>query len=161
MEFHKGDPVVHWMHGLGRVVRLEKREVAGTVSLYYAVQVRDITVWVPADDKLENRLRSPLSEGEFKKLIAILSAPGKPLPSDNRERRMHIQQLLKDGQAETLCRAIRDLSAAQRGKSLNEYDQSLMKRMQNVLLGEWGLALSVSPEHAALELNRLLGASSG
>jgi RNA polymerase-interacting CarD/CdnL/TRCF family regulator len=160
MEFRVGDPVVHWMYGLGQVVRLEKKDVSGTISLYYAVQVRGLTVWVPADDKVGHRLRMPLSESAFKKLIAILSRPSEPLPDDSRERRLHIQELLKDGRAETLCRAIRDLAAAQRGKTMNEYDQSLMRRMQTVLLGEWGLVLSISPENAALELNRLLGSPS-
>ena len=156
MKFDIGDPVVHWMYGLGRVIQLEERTVSDVKVLYYAVQIGDMTVWVPADNKLESRLRPPLPETKFKKLLAILSSPSEPLPVDGRERRLLIQELLKDGQVETLCRAIRDLSAIQQDKPLNEYDQSLMKRMQALLIGEWGLVLSVSPENAARELHRLL-----
>ncbi len=161
MKFDIGDPVVHWMYGLGHVLKLEERTVSDVKVLYYAVQIGDMTVWVPADDNLESRLRPPLPQTKFRKLLAILSSPSEPLPVDGRERRLLIQELLKDGQAETLCRAIRDLSAIQKTKPWNEYDQSLMKRMQGLLIGEWGLVLSVSPENAAHELNRLLTSARG
>lgn len=161
MEFQIGDPVVHWTYGLGKIIRLENRDVSGATVLYYAVKIGDMTIWVPADKNLESRLRSPASETGFKKLIAILSSPSEPLPEDGRERRLYIQQLLKDGRAETLCRAIRDLAALQHVKPLNEYDQALMKRMQTMLVGEWGFVLSISSENATRELNRLLTSSSG
>ena len=29
MNFHEGDPVMHWTYGLGKVVRLEERALSG------------------------------------------------------------------------------------------------------------------------------------
>lgn len=156
MEFHIGDPVVHWTYGLGQIIRLEERTVSDVKMLYYAVQVGDMTVWVPADNKLETRLRPPTPEKGFKRLLAILSSPSEPLPEDGRERRLRILELLKDGRAETLCRAIRDLAAIQQVKNLNDYDQALMKRLQAMLIGEWGFVMSVPAEHALRELHRIL-----
>ncbi len=160
MKFSKGDSVVHWNYGIGQVIRLEERIVSGVNVLYYAVQVGDMTVWVPADDKLDSRLRQPTPGKMFKQMLAILSSPSEPLPTDSVERRRHIHEMLKDGRVETLCRAIRDLSAAQHIKPLNEYDKSLMKHMQLLLIGEWGLVLSIPRENAERELNHLLMASS-
>jgi len=159
MKFGIGDSVVHWNYGIGQVIQLEERTVSDRKIMYYAVQVGDMTVWVPADDKLETRLRQPTPEKIFKKMLAILSSPSEPLPEDGWDRRRYIQELLKDGRVETLCRAIRDLSAIQRIKPLNDYDKSLMKHMQVVLLGEWGLVLSITPESAERELNHLLTAT--
>jgi RNA polymerase-interacting CarD/CdnL/TRCF family regulator len=156
MNFRIGDPVVHWTYGIGQVIRREERAVSGVKTLYYAVKAGDLTIWVPADDKLEIRLRPPTPQNRFKHLLTILSSPGEPLPDDSRERRLRILELLKDGRAETLCRAIRDLSAFQHVRPLNDYDQSLMKRLQATLIGEWGFVLSVTPEHAAQEMHRLL-----
>lgn len=156
MDFHAGDPVMHWTYGFGQVVRLEERDLSGANILYYAVQIKDMTVWVPADGKLESRLRPPTSQSEFKKLAGILSGPGKPLPEDRQERRTHLLDLLKDGRAESLCKIIRDLSASQKIKSLNDNDQMLLKQVKNALLGEWGFALSITPAQAELELHRLL-----
>ncbi len=153
MNFHEGDTVMHWTYGLGQIVRLEERAVSGPKTLYYAVQVGDMTVWVPADEKLGSRLRSPTSESGFKKLLAILSGPGEPLPDDRNERKAHLLELLRAGNAESLCKIIRDLSASAKK---NDNDLSLLKQAQNTLLGEWGFVLSITHAQAALEMHRLL-----
>src|SRR6266511_2510369 len=59
MNLHKGDTVMHWAHGIGQIVNLEERALSGSKAIYYVVQVRDMTVWVPADSKVESRLRPP------------------------------------------------------------------------------------------------------
>lgn len=160
MDFHAGDPVMHWTYGLGQVVRLEERTLSGLKALYYAVQLHDLTVWVPADGKLGSRLRPPTSESGFKQLLALLSGPGEPLPDDRHERKIRLMGLLKDGRAESLCRVIRDLSAYRQARSLNDNDQALLKLSQNALLGEWGFVLSITQAQAETELQRLLATAS-
>ena len=156
MDLQIGDPVVHWTYGLGQVVGLEERELSGQKALYYVVKVRDMTVWVPADDNLEKRLRRPTPATGFEQLFAILSGSGEPLPEDRQERKLRLVEQLRDGRAESLCRVIRDLFAFRRGKSLNENDQLLLKRAQNALLGEWGFSLSIPAVQAESDLYRLL-----
>jgi RNA polymerase-interacting CarD/CdnL/TRCF family regulator len=156
MNFREGDPVMHWTYGFGEVLRLEEREISGQTTLYYAVQVRDMTVWVPADDNLKSRLRPPTPQARFKRLLAILSGPAEPLPEDRQERKLRLLELLNDGSTESLCQVIRDLFAYRRGKALNDNDQALLKRSQSALLGEWGFVLSVTQAQADLEMNRLL-----
>ena len=156
MEFHEGDTVMHWTYGLGQILRLEEQALSGTKNLYYAVKVGDLTIWGPADSKLDSRLRSPTSQSGFKKLLAILSGPGEPLPDDRNERRLRLLELLKDGRAESLCRIIRDLSAHQKTRSLNDSDQMLLKQSRTTLLGEWGFVLSITQAQAEFDLHRLL-----
>ena len=59
MNFYKGDMVMHWSHGIGQIVNLEERALAGSKTIYYVVQMQDMTVWVPADSKVGSRLRPP------------------------------------------------------------------------------------------------------
>src|SRR5688500_18292555 len=87
MNIREGDSVMHWTHGLGKVVRLEERALSGQVIMYYAIQIGDMTVWVPADDMLESRLRLPTRKADFKRMLGTLSKPGEPLPEDRRERK--------------------------------------------------------------------------
>ena len=82
MTFNVGDPVMHWTYGLGHIIGLEERALSGQKALYYAVKVRDMTVWVPDDDGIGRRLRPPTTKNGFKRLLAILSAPAEPLPDD-------------------------------------------------------------------------------
>jgi RNA polymerase-interacting CarD/CdnL/TRCF family regulator len=156
MEFHAGDTVMHWTYGLGQIVRREERVLSGSKILYYAVQIQDMTVWVPMDDQLESRLRTPTPESGFKRMLAILSGPGNPLPEDRLERRSRLLVLLKDGRAESLCQIIRDLSAYQKTHRLNDNDKMLLKQSRNALVGEWEFVLSVSHAQAEFELYRLL-----
>lgn len=156
MNFSDNEVVMHWAYGLGRIVHLEERDLFGSKSLYYAVQIGELTVWVPADDDLDTRLRPPMNESEFKRLLPILSSPGEALPDDRNERRLHLKKLLKDGRAETLFRIVRDLSAYQNVKPLNDNDQSLLKQVRAVLLGEWSFALSLTPLQAEREMRQLL-----
>ena len=158
MNFYKGDMVMHWTHGIGQIVNLEERALAGSKAIYYVVQVRDMTVWVPADSKVGTRLRAPTSKSRFERLLAILSSPSETLPEDRLERKNHLLELLQDGRPESLCQVIRDLSAYQKqlGKPMNENDQMILKQSRNTLLGEWGFVLSMTHAQAEIEMFRLL-----
>lgn len=156
MNFQRGDTVMHWTYGLGQIIQLEERDLSGVKTLYYAVQIRDMTVWVPSDGELEHRLRRPISESGFNELFAILSNPGEPLPDDRQQRRTRLLELLKDGCAQSLCRIISDLNAYRKIRPLNESDQSILKQSRNALLGEWEFVLSVTPAQAEHELHHWL-----
>jgi hypothetical protein len=106
----------------------------GAEAFYYAVQVRDMTIWVPADNKLKSRLQAPASEIKFKQLLNILSGPGELLPNDHHERKAHLLEL---GRTESLCHTI------QKTRSLNNSDDALLKHSRNILLGEWEFVISV------------------
>jgi len=158
MNFHKGDMVMHWTHGIGQIVNLEERALSGLKTIYYVVQLRDMTVWVPADSKVGSRLRPPTSKLRFQRLLAILSSPSEPLPEDRLERKTHLLELLKGGRLESLCEVIRDLSAYQKQQTrpMNDNDQMILKQSRNTLLGEWAFVLSITHAQAEHELYRLL-----
>jgi len=156
MDFQLGDPVIHWTYGLGKVVRIEERKFSGEKTLYYVVQIRDLTVWVPADAQLMSRLRSPTTKRGFSKLFTILSEPGESLSDDRLERKTQLVEVLKGGRAESVCRVIRDLSFYQHRKPLNENDKLVLKQALDLLLSEWGFSLSVPLAQAQVELNGLL-----
>src|SRR5688500_5962344 len=128
MNIHEGDSVMHWTHGLGTVVQLEERALSGQSILYYAIQIGNMTVWVPADDMLETRLRLPTHAAEFKRLIGTLSHPGEPLLQDRRERKTLLMEWLKDGRTVSLFRVVRSLSTDQQAHSLNLDEETLLNR---------------------------------
>jgi RNA polymerase-interacting CarD/CdnL/TRCF family regulator len=156
MDYKIGDTVVHCMYGLGRVIRLEEQTFSGEKMLYYVVQVRDMTVWVPANAQVMSRLRTPTPRGEFPKLFSILNEPGGTLPVDRLERRTHLLEELNDGKAESCCRVVRDLSFLQHIKPLNDNDRLILKQASDTLLGEWEFSLSVPLALAQARLHDLL-----
>jgi RNA polymerase-interacting CarD/CdnL/TRCF family regulator len=156
MNFRVGDSVVHCTYGLGKIIQMEERALYGPVMWYYAVQIDDMIVWVPSDDKLDTRLRRPTRSAEFSRLLDILSGPGDQLPVDRHERKLLLTGWLKDGRAESLCRVIRSLANFRQARSLNDYDQVLMKRAQRALIGEWVYSRSIPMAQAEQELFHLL-----
>jgi len=156
MDFNTGDRVMHTTHGLGRVLGIEERTLNDNTAVYYMIQVADLTIWVPADENLKNRLRLPTSEVGLRKSLSILSSPAEKLPDDRRQRNLQLQEMLKDGRFESLCKVIRDLTAYRKNHAWNDYDSALMKRSINKLVGEWSASLSIAPNDAERELHHLL-----
>ena len=156
MNFQTGDRVMHATYGLGHVQAIEKHTVNETTGMYYMIQTADLTIWVPADGTMKNRLRYPTTATRFKKMLALLSSPAESLPGDRRQRYVLLLALLNDGGIEPLCKVIRDLTAHRRANSWNEYDNALMKRASKALIGEWSASLSITPREAEMEYHRLL-----
>lgn len=156
MEYHVGDPVVHWTYGLGKVGGVETRTLAGQKARYYVVEISDLTVWVPVDDKVKNRLRRPTSRAGFRRLFKILSESGKSLSDDRFERKQQLNRKLQDGTIESICMVIRDLASFQHRKGLNDDDKVILQRASTSLLGEWVYSFSVPLSQAEQELNGLL-----
>jgi CarD family transcriptional regulator len=155
--FHVGETVVHWVYGLGEIVELDEKKLQGKSKQYYVVQIRDLTLWVPAGEAGETCLRYPTPAGDFDALFAILQEPGEPLSENRLLRKTQLTDLLRDGKLASICRAVRDLTSQGRQKKLNENDNQVLERARNLLLTEWAVSLSVPLEQAREKLDHLLG----
>jgi RNA polymerase-interacting CarD/CdnL/TRCF family regulator len=156
MDFQVGDKVVHWAYGPGEIIDLEEKVLSGHTSLYYVVQVNDLTLWVPSDEKGKRCMRFPTPASEFENLFILLRSPGDPLPNDRLERKLELSERMKDGTLESICRVIRDLHFFRQTQKFNESDTTTLERAQKFLLSEWGISLSTPVAQAEKELKRLL-----
>jgi RNA polymerase-interacting CarD/CdnL/TRCF family regulator len=157
MNFQVGDQVVHWTYGPGEVIQLDEKALSGQTELYYVVQIRDMTLFVPINDKAETSLRLPTPAEEFESLFTILRSPAEPLSGDRWERKTELISRMKDGRLESICQVIRDLVVFRQSKKLNDYDNAILDRAQNFLLNEWQISLGVTRNQAEHELYALLG----
>ncbi len=156
MVYEVGDKVVHWAYGVGEIVQIDKKTLGGRNSLYYKVQIRDLTIWVPVDEDNQTNLRLPTPAKEFDKLFGILRESGVELSSDRLERKNHFSEALRSGSLESICGVIRDLSAFSRGKKLNDNDAVVLDRAKNLLLDEWRLSFNISMAEAQKQLKNIL-----
>jgi RNA polymerase-interacting CarD/CdnL/TRCF family regulator len=156
MHFQVGNQVIHWTLGLGEVVGVEERSLSGESALYYLVRIKDLTVFVPADNGTECRLRSPSAKRDFQKMLGILSQPGTELAENRFERKAALRQEMADGKPESVFRVVRDLTFRARTKNLNDDDKNILERALSLLRSEMALALSVHPEQAEQELQKHL-----
>ena len=158
MDFQVGDWVIHSTHGLGQVREIEERKNNDQLLLYYRVEVADMVIWVPVDEHQDKRLRHPTEEAEFLILIEMLGGPPGELPANRRERTTYLADLMRDGQAESLCVVIRDLDAYHQSYNWSESDVHMMKRARKALTTEWSHVHSISVLEAEIELSKIISA---
>ena len=156
MDYHVGDIVIHWHYGLGEIVQMDEKFIHERQMLCYVVRIRDLSIWVTADEPGMSKLRRPTPESDFEDLFAILRSPGGPLPVNRFERKTHLSERMRDGELASICSVIRDLTLCRREKRLNDNDKSTMERARSFLLTEWMYSLSVSQSQANGDLMRLL-----
>jgi CarD family transcriptional regulator len=156
MDYEIGDTVVHWTHGLGTVISIDQMDMAGVSQQYYVVDVQQLKLWVPVQEANEGAIRLPTESGHFTELFEILSAPGKPLPDQQYQRKIELRERMQKRTLEGLCQVIRDLTDRSLHHTLNQYDSSVLFRAEEHLLDEWVLSLGVDRSDALEELQGLL-----
>jgi RNA polymerase-interacting CarD/CdnL/TRCF family regulator len=156
MTYRVGDKVSHWAYGLGEITELDEKELFGRTSQYYVVRIRDITLWVPINEKGERCLRFLTPAEEFPSLLGILTSPAEPLSQDGLERKNQLSARLREGSLSAICALIRDLIVFQQEKKINDSEKSILERARRVLLDEWCTVLSVPLEQAESQLQALL-----
>ena len=154
--FHVGDQVIHWVYGLGEIIQLDVKTLAGHSIQYYVLQLNDLTLWVPIDEAGEGHLRYLTPARDFQNLFQILASPAEPLSADRHERKLQLAERLKDGKLESVCRVVRDLAYLKQIKKMNDNDSSFLERARKFLLNEWSVALSVPVRQAETKLVELL-----
>ncbi|HUG33270.1 MAG TPA: CarD family transcriptional regulator [Anaerolineales bacterium] len=156
MKFQTDQWVVHCTHGLGQVLGIEERAMNGAEISYYVVQTADLTIWVPVDENVDRRLRSPNSPSAFQAALGLLAQPAEALPTDHRLRNQQLQARLKEGTAEAWFTLLRDLTADRHRRNWSDNDRNLLAAVRKALLGEWSFSLSITHEQAEQDLRRAM-----
>lgn len=157
LDYHVGDTVIHANYGLGEIVDMDQKVIHERQMLCYVVKIRNLTIWVQADETGKSGLRPPTPSKDFEKLFTILRGQGEPLPNDRFDRKTVLTERMKDGKLTSICSVIRDLACFKREKKFNDNDKAIMERAQNLLLAEWMYARAISLAQATEELQKLLG----
>lgn len=157
MSFQVGDCVVHPTHGVGHVVKLEKKRFFGDKErLYYKVNTDKCTVWVPVEKNEGLGLRPLTPKTNLDQYRSLLKAAPNELDPDYRTRHQVLVEHLKEGSFQELCEVVRDLTAFSWEKPLNESDSTTLQRAYDNLCAEWAEASGLSLPDAIQEIDSLL-----
>lgn len=156
MNYGIGDTVVHWTHGLGTIIAIDERQLAGVTQQYYVIEVELYKFWVPIEEAQEGSIRFPTDNIQFIRLLDVLRIPGQKLPDNQYKRKNELRERMQKRTLEGLCHVIRDLSDRSQSHALNQNDSSVLFRAEEYLLDEWVLAMGDERQHALHELEILL-----
>ena len=109
LPYRIGDTVVHPVHGIGIITRLEETRQAEQSRLYYVMDIHDkCTLWVPVDGAAKSGMRSVVSASGFTVVSGILSSAAQPLNEQARDRQVELHERFSQGTLEAICSIIRD-----------------------------------------------------
>ena len=157
MEFKSGDDVVHPSYGLGKIVRLEERQLAeAEMRWYYVLAIGKNTVWVPVQSDGATALRAVTARQELDQYRALLKSRPATLERDRNKRRLEINERLKQGSFRAVCEAVRDLTALGWYRRIGDGDATVLDKILDNLRREWAAATGTSILEAIQEVDALL-----
>jgi CarD family transcriptional regulator len=158
MDFTNGDYVVHPKHGLGTIETVEEMKFTGSSpSMFYRVSFPNTTVWIPVSiERPGGSLRPVTSRQELSSYRKILKSLPAQLEDDFRKRQTELEARLVSGSFRALCEVVRDLSAREAAKNLNNFDANLLRQTRQSLEQEWAAASGCTSKDAAAEIDQLL-----
>jgi CarD family transcriptional regulator len=155
--YQVGDTIVHPVHGIGVLIRLDEMKQGEQSSLYYVIETHaKVTVWVPVDTAFHCGMRPVVSASRFAATCGILSSAAQPLKEQAYERQAEIRERLNQGTLEAICSIVRDLTVRRSSQRLNENDTRMLKRTRKLLLDEWVLVMDVLQQEAESHLSGML-----
>jgi RNA polymerase-interacting CarD/CdnL/TRCF family regulator len=156
VKYKVGDIIVHWTHGIGTIVGIDQKDMAGIEKPYYVIELKSFKFWVPVEDADEGSIRFPTERIQFGNLFDILRLPGKLLPDYQYQRKIALRDRMQKRSLEDLCHVIRDLTDRSHSHTLNQNDFAVLFRAEEHLLDEWVFSLDVNRPDALRALEVLL-----
>jgi RNA polymerase-interacting CarD/CdnL/TRCF family regulator len=154
--YEVGDWIVHLIHGVGQVQRIENMLVRENKRPCYRVRTDDGTFWLPVDNANNKRVRSLTAPERFQHALGNLRKAPKKMKKNYQSRRKHIQNVMFDGDLNTDVKLIRDLNARMFRKGLSFTEQAAFNTITKRFLQEWTVSIGINLQEARQEMNRIL-----
>jgi CarD family transcriptional regulator len=144
--FKVGDKAVYAAHGVGEVMGIEKRDVAGTKKAFYVLKILDsgMKVLIPTETAKSAGLREVITKREAARVMEVLESTEVAVESQpwNRRQREYMD-MLKSGSPIQVAKVLRDLYRLKADKDLSFGERRLLDTARSLLIKELALARRV------------------
>lgn len=162
VRYHKGgekvlklnEKVMYGTTGVCVVDSVEDKRIGKEIKKYYVlkpVSQSTSTVYIPADNhKLLEKVRKMLSVEEIKSILNSLNSEPDIWTDNDAERREKFSEIISSGDRKACLILLRTLHNRQNflsgtGKRLHIADERALKEAQRLILDEFSVVLSISP----------------
>jgi RNA polymerase-interacting CarD/CdnL/TRCF family regulator len=132
-----GEWVVHSQYGVGQIKKTEVLPLHGEQTECFRVQVKGGAFWFPTGTQENPRIRPVESQEIITKVIKNLRRKPGNLDKDKKYWTQKIKEAPLDGDLVTISKLIRDLSAQQALKRLNDSQIRALSKLSDRLIHEW------------------------
>lgn len=143
--FKVGDNAVYPGHGVGHVLAIETKELAGKKLEFYVIQILEsgMKIMIPKDNVESVGLRPIISKQEAGEVIKILKETNVKIDNQtwNRRYREYMEKI-KTGSVYEIAEVLRDLFLLKVDKELSFGERKMLDTARGLLLKELSLATS-------------------
>ena len=139
--YNVGDEVVYPMHGAGRIVAIEEREVMEEKQSYYILEMPgEVKVMIPTATAEEHGIRSVINKEEAQKVMSVLEQDETEMEKNWNKRYRENMDKMKSGNIYEIADVVRNLSFKQKEKGLSTGEKKMLLNAKQILVSELVLA---------------------
>lgn len=158
-QFKVGDMAVYPAHGVGEVMGIEDKEIAGSRAQFYILKIVDsgMTIMVPTTNVRNVGLREVINPEEVDTVYEILSERGEYTITEqtwNRRYREYMDKI-KTGSIYEIAEVLRDLSLLRFEKELSFGERKMLDTARNLIIKELAIAQTVDEKEVAEEIDKI------
>lgn len=137
MPYTIDDWIVHTHYGVGQIKRIEVKPIHGEDKKCFKVKTKDSTYWFPTTDTDNPRIRPVASQDIIQKVVKNLRRKSSKLDADKKHWKKRIDDVQTNGDLLSISVLVRDLSAQQVLRKLNQTEENALEHFKERLLREW------------------------
>jgi CarD family transcriptional regulator len=158
VEFKVGDKVVYPGHGVGEVVEVKSKSIAGTEQQFLEIMICEsgMKIMVPVAQAESVGLRRVVDKKAVDQVFAILKDRNFKIDTQTWNRRFReYSQKIKTGSVFEIAEVLRDLSVLKLDKELSFGEKKMLDTAENLLVSEIAIAKARTQEKVKVEITSL------
>lgn len=156
--FQVGDKAVYPGQGVGEVMGIEHKEIAGQRQSFYVLKIleNNMKIMIPINKVGSVGLRDIIGDDEVKEVYSILETKEITVDSTtwNRRYREYMEKI-KTGSVFEIAAVLRDLCLLKFDKDLSFGERKMLDTARSLLVKELAIARGVTEEDIDKDLERL------
>lgn len=160
-KFKVGDKAVYPAHGVGEVMAIETREIAGKIRTFYVLKILEngMKIMIPTENAMHVGLRVVISKKDVSKIFTILKSNEVAVDTQPWNRRYReYMEMLKTGSPFEVAKVLRDLYRLKSDKDLSFGERRLLDTARSLLVKELSLAMRVKETTVEKEIQQIFNA---
>ncbi len=156
--FKVGDLAVYPAHGVGKIEKVEAKELGGTHEKCYVMRLLDnnLTIFIPIKNATTVGLRAVIDRTQADRVFSILGENATPSTSQTWNRRYRVyMDKIKTGSVFEVAEVFRDLYRIKADRELSFGERKVLDMAQSLLLRELSIARDSEESDVARQIERI------
>jgi CarD family transcriptional regulator len=157
-----GEVAVYPGHGVGKIERIEEKEISGTKKSFYIMRIldSDMTIMIPTDGTANAGLRYVISSREVVKVYEILKDKNTNHDTSLEQAIQRLHGEDKSGSIFEIATVLRELYTLRTWKELSFGERKMFETARNLIKKELSIALRKNEDDIVTDIEKIFSNNS-